>query len=102
MVLHHAFDAHQRPPEAIRLVFRRYQKLKIQQDVDLDPDIVDPLKLLDAGDHATGWQRRAIDRDLQTAFASFADSEGRPQSAHEETGYCSFESQVLPGQAMLI
>lgn len=70
-------DPHQRPPDSIRDVYKKYQKLK-QKDLDQDLDIVD---LPDSLDTSAKDKVRIVEEwtghDLTAAFRAFSGQDGQ-------------------------
>jgi len=105
MVQNGAPDAHERPPESIRQIFKQYQKLKSSLDLDLDADIVDPFKLFETGDHASQWLHRTVHQNYQDAFTAFTHPSEGPHGQHvkyDAAAAQAYESRVLPGWAPLV
>ena len=98
-------DAHARPPENVRFVFKKYQKLKTQLDFDLDPGIVDPVKLIEADQVGPHWRRREVSGDHAETFNAFLLSAKPSQTSQvsgEKGSMLAFESLVVPGQALFM
>jgi hypothetical protein len=99
-----SLDPYQRPPEHIRNIYKRYQKMKLQ-DLDRDGDIVDLEKDL------SGLQKRKVSvisevepGKLNDAFGKFAGSgRGAHQEKELEVDYVQdpvrvYECRDMPGK----
>ncbi|KAF2624589.1 hypothetical protein BU25DRAFT_493563 [Macroventuria anomochaeta] len=74
-------DPHQRPPDSIKDVYKKYQRMKLQ-DLDQDPDIVDLPKSL----HTSAKDKvRIVEEwsgdDLTAAFRAFSGQDGQTYAA---------------------
>lgn len=93
-----SFDPYQRPPDAIRNVYKKYQKMK-PVDVDKDTGIVDPERDILGNENVKVKVVREIDLEgLQRTFQGFADANvdipGSPVSVYEHSdmpGRCIFQ-----------
>lgn len=68
-------DPHRRPPDGIRYIYKRYQKMKLQH-LDHDPEIIDLSRDLSADPKTKVRIVKELDADGLTAtFRSFAGSD---------------------------
>ncbi|KAF2870170.1 hypothetical protein BDV95DRAFT_629423 [Massariosphaeria phaeospora] len=87
-----SLDPHQRPPEAIRNVYKKYQKMRLK-DIDQDLELIDLDGDLSAAKKAHVSMLREIDVErLATAFRAFAGQ--NLQSMHSVPVY---EIEDIPG-----
>ncbi|KAJ4331023.1 hypothetical protein N0V95_009962, partial [Ascochyta clinopodiicola] len=74
-------DPHQRPPDSIKQVYKKYQKMKLK-DLDQDPDIVD---LPNDAPTSAKDQVRIVEEwsgdDLTAAFRAFGGQDGQTYAA---------------------
>ncbi|KAF9636379.1 hypothetical protein BFW01_g7275 [Lasiodiplodia theobromae] len=90
-----SLDAHERPPEHIRHVYKKYQKLRGNALND-DPQLLDPR------------DSNAVDRlhvvrfidptDLRSAFQDFAAAESSDSLALPDTPVPVYEHRHMPGR----
>lgn len=92
-----SLDPFQRPPDGIRNVYKRYQKMKVQ-DLEKDTDIVDIES--DASMFRKGSIRTVKvlhDSDLVTAFKKYTESEKLPSPI---TPVPVYEHGDMPGGSL--
>ena len=65
-------DAHAKPPEAIRQVYKHFQKLN-PRAVDQDKDIIDTSQVHDGHPHLSPTSLLQLPADLRETFIKFAD-----------------------------
>lgn len=102
-----SLNPHERPPDIIRLAYKRYQKLSLP-DIDADNSIIDPQSLdlghLPAGICLTQWMSS---KDLGPAFDRFnqgGSSPGQEASTLDRVGLQNtpvFTHQSVSGQHLL-
>lgn len=95
-----SLDPHERPPEIIRLVNKKYQRLSLAE-IDSDRSIIDPQSLalddLPSGIRLTKCMSR---EDFQLAFDQFTQGDsGRDQIPVENIPI--FTHQLVSGQHLL-
>lgn len=66
-------DAHAKPPDAIRQIYKRYQKLT-PRAFDEDADIIDTLRLQDS-QHVSLSNLVQLPADIRQVFLDFAGSQ---------------------------
>lgn len=91
-------DPHQRPPDSIKNVYKKYQKMK-STDLDQDPDIVDlpdhiPVSAKDKVRIVDEWSGE----DLTAAFRAFSGQGGQTFAAQPPT-VPVYEHADMPGKA---
>jgi alkylated DNA repair protein alkB family protein 1 len=95
-------DPHQRPPEGVRSVYKRYQKMK-PQDLHADSDIVDPVQHTHAG---LASKLRVVKdtgtEQLSQAFRTFVGDDASKDFDHLEpsAGLAAYEHHDMPGKAL--
>jgi alkylated DNA repair protein alkB family protein 1 len=94
-------DPHQRPPEGIRAVYKKYQKMGFS-DLEHDVDIIDlpgtPGMALPTKLHVA---RRIKTEDLAQAFQKFAGGSARESFQHQTSlaSIAVYEHDDMPGKA---
>ncbi|KAG9187160.1 hypothetical protein G6011_05031 [Alternaria panax] len=94
----HHLDPHERPPDSIRNVYKKYQRMKLT-DVDLDADIID----LSSDASASSSSRVRVVKeytaeDLTAIFWSFAGEDGAElQDTHLPKSTPVYEHADMPG-----
>ncbi|OJD36600.1 alkylated dna repair protein [Diplodia corticola] len=90
-----SLDAHERPPEHIRNVYKKYQKLRgnaLNNDPELldlrDGNAVDQLRVV----------RSLAPADLRSAFQNFAATEGSDSFTLADTPLPVYEHRHMPGR----
>jgi hypothetical protein len=68
-------DAHVKPPEAIRQVYKHFQKLKPRAFDDQDNDIVDTHQLHENHPHVTSTNLLQLPANMRETFIDFAGSQ---------------------------
>jgi alkylated DNA repair protein alkB family protein 1 len=93
-------DPHQRPPDSIRRIYKKYQKMKLQE-LDLDDDIVD----LSTEPHSPLLSKvRVVEHveaeDLRAAFRAFAGDaiDGKPYEPDSIQTLPMYEHKDMPGR----
>ena len=72
----HSLDPHERPPESIRNVYKKYQKMKLPE-LNKDQDIVDLSSNMSASSNSKmRVVREYVVEDLTAIFQAFAGEEG--------------------------
>jgi alkylated DNA repair protein alkB family protein 1 len=91
-------DPHQRPPEGIRSVYKRYQKMK-PRDLDTDGDIADPVH----NTHAWRSLKDTSTEQLAQAFRTFIGDDASKEFDFPEpsAGLTTYEHHDMPGKALL-
>jgi len=90
-------DPHQRPPDAIRAVYKKYQKMKAHE-LDRDPDMIQLPPM--PADNRLRVVRRIQRKELNAAFQAFAGDTG----AHTEhlqpqtSSVLVYEHHDMPGK----
>lgn len=90
-----SLDPHQRPPDSVRHVYKKYQKMSVK-DLDADPDIVHLSRDLDANPTSKLHVIREVDADHLTAsFRAFTGA-----AIGQETGprIAVYEHEDMPGR----
>lgn len=64
-------DAHAKPPEAIRQVYKYFQKLR-PQALDQDENIIDTIQVHDENPHLSPTSLLQLPADLRETFIEFA------------------------------
>jgi hypothetical protein len=64
-------DAHAKPPEAIRQVYKHFQKLKPRAFDDENHDIIDTCQLHKKHPHVTGTSLLQLPPNIQQTFEDF-------------------------------
>jgi|SRR5690242_9571631 len=94
-------DPHQRPPDSIKHVYKKYQKMT-PKDLDQDPDIVD---LPDTLQTSAKGQVRIVEEwtghDLTAAFRAFSGQEGEVYAALP-TRMPVYEHVDMPGKVSML
>lgn len=96
----HHLDPHQRPPDSIRNVYKKYQKMKLK-DIDLDEDIID---LSSDASASLSSKVRVVKQytaeDLTAIFGSFAGEEGDQelQATRLPKSIPVYEHDDMPGR----
>jgi hypothetical protein len=98
-----SLDPYQRPPEGIRNVYKRYQKMK-PQDLSQDPDIVDLERdLLSESQYGNPKVEvvKVLDVDhLEDAFQKFAEGEELHLPITTSMPIPVFEHADMPGRCI--
>jgi alkylated DNA repair protein alkB family protein 1 len=88
--MQHPLDPHQRPPEGIRGVYKRYQKMK-PRDLDVDADIVDVVQHMRIVKHV-GTEH------LAQVFRNFLGEDAYQLSHDQEPSeIATYEHPDMPG-----
>ena len=96
----HHLDPHERPPDSIRNVYKKYQKMKAK-DIDLDGDIID---LSSDAAASSNPKVRVVKEytaeDLTAIFNSFAGEEdgGKLQATDLPKSIPVYEHEDMPGR----
>jgi hypothetical protein len=94
-----SLDPHQRPPDSIRSLFKKYQKYK-ENDLHVDPDVIDTWRVKDGLAHQLRPAPDFCLGDRDSAFEEFLSS---PVGSPDGTGKAkaavasAFEVKNLPG-----
>jgi len=96
----HHLDPHERPPDSIRNVYKKYQKMKAK-DIDLDGDIID---LSSDAAASSNPKVRVVKEytaeDLTAIFRSFAGEDGGKlqQATDLPRSIPVYEHEDMPGR----
>lgn len=94
-------DPHQRPPDCIKDVYKKYQKMK-PKDLDRDPDILD---LPDSLDTSAKEKVRIVEEwsgnELTAAFRAFSGQDGQTY-ADLPRRLPVYEHADMPGRTVLL
>jgi hypothetical protein len=97
----HHLDPHERPPDGIRNVYKKYQKMKLN-DLDLDGDIIDLSN--DASASSSGRVRVVREytaEDLTAIFQAFAGEDGvELQDTDIPRSIPVYEHEDMPGRRL--
>lgn len=85
-------DAHAKPPDAIRQVYKHFQKLN-PRHVDQDEEIIDTSRL-DGNPHVTASSTLELPTNIKTTFVDFAGSQ-----AEESEDAKVFSVNAIPGKS---
>lgn len=92
-------DPHQRPPEGIRNIYKKYQKGK-SGHLDQDQDIVDLSNDLQQSSSSKVRVVRCLDNDaLANTFRAFAGEDAHLQGCAPATSIPVYEHEDMPGKA---
>jgi alkylated DNA repair protein alkB family protein 1 len=98
-------DPHQRPPQAIRAVYKLYQKKKTPVDLDTDEHIIH----LTSASHASlpsnvHVVRELMVHDLMPVFRTFAASDMNVELQHHDSAstIAVYEHDDMPGKGHLL
>jgi alkylated DNA repair protein alkB family protein 1 len=94
--MQHHLDPHQRPPERVRGVYKRYQKMK-PRDLDLDADLVDPVQDMRLVGHVGTEHLAQVFHDFLGEDSSKLSHDAEPSS-----GLAIYEHHDMPGKAARI
>jgi alkylated DNA repair protein alkB family protein 1 len=93
-------DPHQRPPDSIRDVYKKYQKMKLK-DLDQDPDIVDlPKDLPTSAKSKVRIVEEWRGQDLTATFRAFSGQDGQVYTGLPST-IPVYEHEDMPGRIRL-
>ena len=91
-------DPHQRPPDAIRNVYKRYQKMKLQ-NLDRDREIIDLSRDLSADPNTKVRIVKELDVDgLTTTFRWFAGRDVALNGLKSTSSIPVYEHVDMPGR----
>ena len=96
----HHLDPHERPPDGIRNVYKKYQKTKLN-DLDLDGDIIDLSSDASASSNSkVRVVKRYTAEDLTVIFRSFAGEDEEPelQDMDMPRSIPVYEHEDMPGR----
>lgn len=94
-----SLDPHQRPPDSIRHVYKKYQKMKLH-DLDRDSDILDLSRPL-----STSQQTKVLvvkELDLEPVTASFRSFAGDIKPEGPTSPPLAYEHRDMPGKGLFI
>lgn len=99
----HHLDPHERPPDSIRNVYKKYQKMKLN-NLDLNQDIID---LSNDASASSGSKVRVVKHytaeDLTAIFRTFAGEDGEEE--HQDMALPRsipvYEHEDMPGRKFL-
>ena len=95
----HALDPHERPPEHIRNVYKKYQRMK-SQDLDEDPAMLDVERRLSSDLDRKLRVVQEWDRERLTAtFSQFGGGQGNPEHAPYTSKLPVYEHDDMPGRS---
>jgi alkylated DNA repair protein alkB family protein 1 len=91
-------DPHERPPDGIRNIYKKYQKMKLG-DLEQDSSIVDLPSRLPASLHSeirivAEWRRE----DVADAFCAFGGEETRDLDSVATSSVPVYEHKDMPGR----
>ena len=89
----HHLDAHAKPPEAIRQVYKHFQKLK-PQALDQDENIIDTSLVHDAHPHLSPTSLLQLPADIRETFIDFAGVQV-PETEHPKI----YSVNAIPGKS---
>jgi alkylated DNA repair protein alkB family protein 1 len=96
------FDPHQRPPDGIRNVYKKYQKMKLQ-DLKTDSNILDLSSGVPVGLESKIRVVKYVDADqLTTSFRAFAGGDYDGNSSPVTENIAVYEHGDMPGRFQLI
>jgi alkylated DNA repair protein alkB family protein 1 len=94
--MQHQLDPHERPPERIRGVYKRYQKMK-PRDLDLDAGLVDPVQDMRIVGHVETEHLAQVFRNFLGEDSSELSHDAEPSSE-----LAIYEHHDMPGKAARI
>jgi hypothetical protein len=93
----HHLDPHQRPPDSIRNVYKKYQKMKLKE-LDQDQVIIDLSSNAAASANSkVRVVRQYAYQDLAAAFSTFADDDAKLHQLDMPTSIPVYEHEDMPG-----
>jgi alkylated DNA repair protein alkB family protein 1 len=92
-------DPHERPPDGIRNVYKKYQKMKLQH-LENDRHIVYLTRRMDTLPDKVRIVRELNAEDLSEAFRGFAGS-NEPQHQGTTSSIAVYEHEDMPGNTLL-
>jgi alkylated DNA repair protein alkB family protein 1 len=92
-----ALDPYQRPPDSVRNVYKKYQRMSLQ-DLDADPRIVQLSQHAPADPASKLHVIREVDADRLTA--SFRSFVGGVAEVGTDSGVAVYEHEDMPGRPL--